>query len=482
MVLWTAPRPGQFLSARGLVTMDPLAGLMAMLASRRFLVAFVPALGMLLLALLLGRVWCGWLCPLGSIIEWTSVRKNPRPMPRGLRRAKYGLLLLAAFGALLRFLGWTLLDPVTLYTRAVTTVVLPANQWLVTRLQEWLYHSELLAGAADWMDSWLRPIVLSYRQPYTRGLWAILLLIFTIIGLNRLAPRFWCRYLCPLGALLSLLSRLSLFKRRVRSSCVQCGACQRLCPMATIEAERGYASDAGECIQCLDCVDTCPAGAIAIRATCSVDRGWGYDPGRRDVLGALGITVAGASLASISASVHHPRPHLLRPPGAIESDLVATCVRCGACLRACPTHGLQRCLGEAGLVGVGTPILVPRLGHCDYSCVACGSVCPTGAIPLLALDEKRLNVIGKAYVDQQLCLPWTGRVPCIVCEEMCPLPDKAITLVNVQAQDATAEQAVLQAPVVNHSLCIGCGLCENRCPVIGEAAIRVRLDPLGQGV
>ncbi|MBC7316981.1 MAG: 4Fe-4S dicluster domain-containing protein, partial [Chloroflexi bacterium] len=99
-------------------------------------------------------------------------------------------------------------------------------------------------------------------------------------------------------------------------------------------------------------------------------------------------------------------------------------------------------------------------------------------IPRLPLEEKRLTPIGKAYIDPALCIAWSGRGPCIVCEEMCPLPQKAITLVELPA--GPAEQPItIQAPVVNHERCIGCGLCEFKCPVQGEAAIRVRIDPMG---
>ena len=165
-------------------------------------------------------------------------------------------------------------------------------------------------------------------------------------------------------------------------------------------------------------------------------------------------------------------------PGADEAQLLSACVRCGACVRVCPTHGLQPALTEAGLGGLWTPILVPRLGPCDFSCTACGDVCPTGAIPALSLEEKRLAVIGKAYVDPARCIPWSGRAECIVCEEMCPLPQKAITLEVVQARDAAGAARELQAPVVDHQRCIGCGMCESKCPVNGEAAIRVIVDPL----
>ncbi len=479
MVLWTATRPATVWTATGLVRLDPLSGIVAMLASRRFIAAFVPGLVLLALALVAGRFWCGWLCPLGSLIEWTSPRKAGIAVPRRWHGVKYSLLLLILFAALLGSLSLLLLDPITIFVRTLAVAVQPAFQWLVARLQAGLYRTEVFAGVADALDGLLRPAVLSYKQPFWQGLWPTVLLFAGLLGLNRIAPRFWCRYLCPLGALLGLASKVSWLKRRVDTSCVSCGACQRNCQMDAIDGSREYASDAGECIQCLDCLGDCPTGAIRFQGTRSVDRGWEYDPNRRTVMGMLGASLAGVALANVTTDAHHPQDGLLRPPGASEKDILAACVRCGTCLRACPTHGLQMSLGEGGLLAIGSPILVPRLGHCDYTCTACGTVCPTGAIPRLALEDKRLTVIGKAYVDEGLCLAWSGRVPCIVCEEMCPLPEKAITLVEVEAQGSAWAGQMLQAPVVNHELCIGCGLCENRCPVVGEAAIRVRVEPLG---
>jgi MauM/NapG family ferredoxin protein len=478
MVLWTAARPDGWLNAAGLVSLDPLAGIAAMLSSRRFLLTFLPALLLIGLTLVAGRFWCGWLCPLGSLIEWTSPRKARLIVPRRWHGIKYSLLLLTLIAALLGSLTLLVLDPVTLFVRTVTVAIQPAAQWLVSRLQEGLYRTEILAGVADALDGLLRPTVLSYKQPYMLGLWPAAVLFVAVLLLNRIAPRFWCRYLCPLGGLLGLISKVSWLKRRVNTSCVACVACQRGCQMDAIDASRDYVSDSGECIQCLDCLGDCPAGSIEFAGSRNVDWGWEYDPSRRQALGMLGLGLAGVALSGVTVEAHHPQDGLLRPPGAMEDEFLSTCVRCGACLRVCPTHGLQMSLGEGGLAAVGTPILVPRLGQCDYTCNACGVVCPTGAIPGLTLEDKRLTTIGKAYVDESLCLPWSGRVPCIVCEEMCPLPEKAITLALVQAQGASGAMLELQAPVVNHERCIGCGLCENRCPVVGAAAIRVRVDPL----
>ena len=132
----------------------------------------------------------------------------------------------------------------------------------------------------------------------------------------------------------------------------------------------------------------------------------------------------------------------------------------------------------SGLVGLGTPVLVPRLGYCDYSCNACGQACPTQAIPLFSLEDKQRQVIGKAYVDENRCLAWSDHQPCIVCEEMCPLPEKAIQLEEQDVWRPDGGMVRLQMPHVVRDLCIGCGICEYRCPVSGDAAIRVYVPPL----
>ncbi len=134
---------------------------------------------------------------------------------------------------------------------------------------------------------------------------------------------------------------------------------------------------------------------------------------------------------------------------------------------------MQPGLLEAGLEGFWSPVLYTRLGYCDYSCNACGKICPTGAIPPLSLEEKRRRVIGIAYIDQNRCIPWASYRPCIVCEEMCPIPEKAIRLDEVDVVSPDGKNVHLKRPRVVSDLCIGCGLCEYKCPLIGPAAIRV---------
>jgi len=168
-------------------------------------------------------------------------------------------------------------------------------------------------------------------------------------------------------------------------------------------------------------------------------------------------------------------PKLLRPPGVINDQLLASCIRCGECSTVCPTNAIQLAVTEAGVEGFWTPILVPRIGYCDYSFNACGQVCPVEAIPPLSLENKRKQVIGKAQIDQNRCLPWAEGEDCIVCEEMCPIPDKAILLEETQIMTSEGEEKTILRPVVIRKLCNGCGICENKCPVSGEAAIQVHL-------
>jgi MauM/NapG family ferredoxin protein len=166
-------------------------------------------------------------------------------------------------------------------------------------------------------------------------------------------------------------------------------------------------------------------------------------------------------------------PILLRPPGSSEEQVLSKCIRCGECVKVCPTGVIQPSFSAENWTGLWTPMLVTRLGYCDYSCTSCGEVCPTGAIAQLSLDEKRNTVIGIARIDKQRCIPWAEGRECIVCEEMCPVPQKAIHLSGQGSGNRGNDTSGVQLPRVIVDLCIGCGICEQQCPVEGEAAIRI---------
>jgi polyferredoxin len=474
--------------------LNPLAALAAMLSTR----AWIPRLGLALLTvaltLVFGRVWCGWLCPMGTLLEWVRFRRareQMMPLSPRWRTIKYVVLALVLGAALWGNLTLMLLDPIALLTRTMATAALPALNHAVTSVEMALYPARLLRPPINLVERMLRGPVLPLAQYTFAANLAISVLFAAVVGLNALADRFWCRYLCPLGGLLALLSKVALIRRVVGPECNRCAQCVGSCPMDTIEPERGYESDPGECTVCYDCLTACPQTGIGFR------RRWEpvwreYDPTRRQALATLAATAAGVALANTSAQVADPDPYLVRPPGALDldfddSEFLSRCIRCGACIKVCPTGGLQPSGFDAkGLPGLWTPRLMPRLGQCDYGCHACGQVCPSLAIRSLPLPIKQLTVIGRAYVDTDRCLPWADNIPCGVCEEMCPVPSKAI-LLKVETPEGTvivgrdAEQGLETAdgeisaprPYVVSSQCIGCGLCEKRCPLNGESAIRV---------
>ncbi|MBI4329913.1 MAG: 4Fe-4S binding protein [Chloroflexi bacterium] len=456
--------------------LDPLAMLMQTLASRTLLAGSALALITVALALVFGRAWCGWLCPLGTVLQslsldrWRIKSKGPGD---SWRKTKYGLLLLVLSAALFGNLTLLIFDPLTVLFRTLSINVWPAVDQIVRVVENALYRVSWLQGAVFWFDSVVRPRVLPPDPAFYRDAMLYAGVFAGIVLLNLLAERFWCRYFCPLGAFLGLLGKVGVIRRKVNDKCLECNKCVPVCPTGTVTAAKRYASDPGECTMCLECLAACPFNAIEFPAHRSAAEWRGYDPGRRQAIVSLGAAVAGIGLVRSDQRSFAEHPFLVQPPGARENNLLSRCIRCGECMRACPTSAIQPAIGEAGLEGLWTPVVVSRLGYCIYSCNACGQVCPTQAIPPLSVPEKQKKVIGLAYIDKDRCIPWADYRPCIICEEMCPIPHKAIKLERVELTTPDGDVVSLQQPYVIRERCIGCGICETKCPVNGEAAIRI---------
>jgi MauM/NapG family ferredoxin protein len=459
------------------IRFDPLTAFGAMLASREWIPRIALALITIAFTLLLGRVWCGWVCPTGTLLEWVRFPSAPRRTiqlsPRWKTTRSIVLLVVLA-SALMGNLSLMILDPLTILTRTMTTAILPAIDYAVTSVEQVVYPISFLQPVLGGIEGWVRGPILPQKQPVFDQNAFIFALFAGLFALNLFAHRFWCRFLCPLGALLGLLSKVAILRPLIGPACIQCGECENACPVEAIDNKQGYGIVPADCIVCMDCLAVCPDQSAGFKL------GWQpapigeYDPTRRQVLGAFAISAVGVAMLRTGIQLKQPNSLLLRPPGVNnEEDFLARCLRCSQCMKVCPTSGLQPALAEAGLEGLWTPHLMPRLGYCDYGCNACGQACPSGAIPALDLTLKRQAVIGLAVIDRNRCLPWARGMTCIVCEEMCPMPEKAIRLEEARMPDGKGDPIVVQRPSVLQDLCIGCGICQRQCPVDGEAAIQV---------
>lgn len=478
LILFIGARRGGFSS--DLVNLplrfDPLVGLAHFLSSRTYLSGSILGLIIVLLTIIFGRVWCGWLCPLGTVLDIFTPQKNHKAANVErikLRNVKYFLLIIILTAALLGNLTLLFLDPLTIFLRTLTVSIWPALDQIVIEGEKILYKVNILSDPVLKFDGAIRPEIFPTVPFFYRHTTLFAFIFLCLIALNWVNERFWCRYLCPLGGLLGLLSKLAIFHREVSGDCMGCALCVPSCPTGTIDPARQYASDPAECIMCLDCLDACHRGWTTFAPGIQLADWQEYDPSRRQALIAIGVSISAVALLRSDIFACHDHPYRIQPPGGYENDLLSKCIRCGECLRACPTGGLQPSFSELGLEGIWTPVLVPRLGYCDFSCIACGQVCPVKAIPPLTLDEKRLQIIGKAYIDENRCIAWADHIECVVCEEMCPLPEKAITLEERKIIGNDGEEVIIPLPHVYRNLCIGCGICEYKCPINGDAAIRV---------
>ncbi len=443
--------------------LDPLLGLSALLANGEIIARTLWFLGLVGATLLIGRFFCGYVCPMGATIDFLDIllfRKKDRPgleREAGWRKVKYLLLILFLASALAGLSLAFLMDPLTILTRSYTLFFYPLAVTLMNLLLDLFRPLFRTLG-------WVGLSHLSYRQPVYYMSYVTLLIFAGVIVLNRFAPRFWCRFLCPLGAFLSLISPVGLFKRRVNEECNECLECREACLMGTI-GEDPRAQQLPECIQCRTCAQVCTQGAIAFPAFARSNVGGEYSYvnfSRRGFLYSMagGMTVGFLAARTPSASLKS-KLKLIRPPGAIpEAEFLHTCIRCSECMKSCVTNTLQPSFWESGLLGLWTPKLIPRYAPCEQNCNVCGKVCPTQAIRSLSLEEKTHAKVGTAVLKKEECLVWAQDKLCLICDESCPY--NAVVFRTIDGY---------RRPVVIASQCNGCGYCEEKCPVQGESAI-----------
>ena len=475
--------------------LDPLVAISNALASHALYRGLLWCLLILIPTMFIGRFFCGWICPLGSIHHFFSSLKSERKRGKQLlesnrykrwQTTKYYILAATFMASLLGtgVVGW--LDPFSFLVRSIGLSVLPATNYALQAALGALEHNrfgfvQTIGGVLHFI---LGPVLLSFKQPYFRqGIW-LGLLFFSILALNFRVTRFWCRALCPLGALLGLVSRWSVLGLvKNPEHCNDCNRCLLRCQGGD-DPIGGVPWRQPECHLCLNCVDECPKHGLQFKLF-PTQKAAGTNLQRRKVLTGL---ASGAALVPLmrstpgSAAEKHER--LLRPPGSVDEEFfLSRCIRCGECMKVCPNNALQPALTEAGIEGLWTPVLVPRLGYCETSCVLCSQVCPTGAIWEITAKEKGWSVdvssaakpvrLGTAFYDRGRCLPWAMATDCIVCEEWCPTSPKAVYLRPADVIDAEGNVKQVKQPYLDPSKCVGCGACEHACPVQDRPAVYV---------
>ncbi len=480
---------------------DPLVALATLLATGTVYKGLLWSLVILIPTIFLGRFFCGWVCPMGALNHWISEipserlrRKGARKMEsnryRKYQRIKYYILFFFLGAALVGSLQIGLLDPLSLLARSIGTFILPTIHTAAAGLLEWSKATGIgpLAAVVQLTYDLISPVLLPFRQAHFHTIVIIGLFFIIILSLNRIFTRFWCRAICPLGALLGIFSRFAILGLEKReSTCDHCGQCLLACQGAD-NPEIGSKWRQTECHLCLNCQAACPSGSLRFKlfpnqktSQTNPDGTPKIDVSRRKVIGSLAGGLALLPLLrSGDAFDVNANPRLIRPPGSVEeSDFLARCIRCGQCMRVCPNNALHPTFLEAGAEGIWSPILIPQIGYCEPTCTLCTQVCPTGAIAELSLKEKvgdkeiLPNRIGTAFLDRGRCLPWAMATPCIVCEEWCPTSPKAIYLKEEKVSNREGKEVIVKRPYIDPELCTGCGACEYACPIVDKLAIYI---------
>lgn len=445
---------------------DPLVAIATAITSHSLYSGLIWSLLIIIPTLLFGRFFCNWICPFGilhHVVGWigNKFRSLKEKIELNRYRKYYSLKYYIMAGMLVAAIFTTLqiglLDPIALIFRSFTVSIWPSINL---------------------------PTELVYvRQHLHQYGWFIGFLFIGFLALNLIIPRFFCRTLCPLGALLGVFSRFSLWRiDRDLDKCIDCGQCASVCEGACAPDKEIRKT---ECTLCMKCLYICPTDALSFRFMPSTAHEvTNPDVSRRRLIYAGIVGLLFYPFARLSGRVtKNYSPDAVRPPGSLaEPEFLERCIKCDQCVKVCPTNVLQPAIFETGLEGFWTPVMDHKVGYCELNCTLCGQVCPTGAIQKISIEEK-LGIgkfadkgpvkMGTAFYDRGRCLPWAMNKSCRVCEEVCPVSPKAIYSEEVEVTQRDGTKITLRRPYVDPERCIGCGVCEHECPVSDLKAIRV---------
>jgi polyferredoxin len=415
----------------------------------------------LLVTLIFGRVYCSFLCPLGTIQDLLisgSQRiglKSKHSFSRPLNVLRYTLLALtvtAIFVGSLSFIS--LFDPYSLTGKFFTHFLQP-----------------LLVGIYNLGIFALKPFDIYLYPKQTASVPLSVLAVTTgflllIIYLAVTRGRLYCNTVCPVGTFLGLMSRVSVFQFILnQKACSECMRCENVCKAGCIDPQNA-AIDMSRCVGCFNCLEACSKATISYRPAWKKTQQTEWSPARRGFV--IGGIAAAAGLLAFNANIRtllgirsvQANPPVT-PPGSLNSTrFTQACTACSLCVSVCPTQVLTPTFMDFGIAGLMQPKMNYEKSYCDYECNVCSAVCPTGAITPLSLDEKKLTQIGEAKLLEDICVVYVNHNNCGACGEVCPT--HAIRFVD--------KENILY-PKIDKQYCIGCGVCQLACPTTPRSIV-----------
>jgi ferredoxin len=425
------------------------------------------------LTIAFGRVYCSTICPLGTFQDLVIYLKK-----KIFKRKRYeytkppylfhysifiltGVLALAGSMVLLN-----LLEPFSNFGRILTNLIEP----LVIQANNGLAY---LLGAFHLYSIYNIPL-------RAVGIVAVLFPLIFLAVVAHMAfwhGRLFCNSLCPAGALLGLVSRFAIFKIVIdKIACNDCGACEKVCKANCIESE-SKKIDFAACIGCFNCIKSCPTDGIVFNKVVfdkSVKMQTSLDDSRRKFFKNMLTPAALMLIPEIAKKdttnrkgYYESRKHPVSPPGSKSiKHFTNLCTACHLCVSACPTQVLYPSFLEYGAAGIFQPKMNYEASYCNYDCIICSQICPSGAILPVDTNSKKLIQIGKSVFVKEDCVVVDKKKDCAACSEHCPT--KAVYTVPYEGK--------LKIPEINNDLCVGCGACEHACPTTPRKAIYVKAN------
>ena len=426
---------------------------------------------LIVMTLVFGRIYCSIICPLGilqDIIGWVGkkVKKNRYTFSKAVSWLRYTMLgvmvvaLVAGIGSIVQ-----LLAPYSAFGRIATTLLQPLYKM----------GNNVLAAISEHYDNY----AFYHTETGVPNITIVLAIAcVTLVVLAVLAyrnGRTYCNTICPVGTVLSFLSRFSWMKIQFDADkCKNCSLCTKNCKAACIDF-KNHQVDYSRCVVCGDCIESCKFGALGYSSSTRDTSNTSVDPSKRSFLLASAMMTTAAlaqeakmtdgGLADIEDKVAPERQTPLTPPGSLSArNMAQHCTGCQLCISECPNEVLRP---SGDWLHLMQPTMSYELGYCRPECTRCSEVCPAGAIKPIQKEEKSSIQIGHAVWVKKNCIPLTDGVSCGNCARHCPVG--AIEMVPSDPDDEES----LKIPVVNESRCIGCGACENLCPARPFSAIYV---------